>query len=350
MIPVVIHVVRRFGCVGGMESYVWNLTHGLSERGLSVKVVCEELIGSPDPSISIFELGSRYQRSRWRSMLEFRARVKSFIQENFRGEVAIIHSHERCLLHHVTTFHGQPLRANRLSKVLSRRVKAWLTMERDEVDSPNVQAVLPVSSIVERELLRRYPALTDKFVSLAWPGVSVESDGAFFNSRPSSSTKIAFVGKEWKRKGLDIAVEAVREFRKFDPSATLSVFGVDACDLPRSIRQLDWVLFNGWSSSIPWDTFDVLLHPARYEAFGMVVAEARSRGIPVIMSPQVGASDLEFAESLIVGVDAHPQVWASAIRSQLASMSRVREYKWTWADLVNKHIDIIYSKINCVTI
>jgi len=350
MLPVLIHVVRRYGCVGGMESYVWNLTHGLSRRGLCVRVVCEELMGLPDSSVSIFELGNSSQKSRWRSMLEFRARVDSFIREHFKGELVIIHSHERSLAHQVTTFHGQPLHANRLSKFLIRRVRGWLSMERHEICGPNVQAVLPVSSLVERELLKRYPMLSNKLVTHAWPGVSVETGEPSLKVNSGGASKIVFVGKEWKRKGLDIAVKAVQEYRKYDDNATLSVVGVDARELPRSIRCLDWVLIQGWSERISWEAFDLLLHPARYEAFGMVVAEARSCGLPVIMSSMVGASDLEFSESTVVEVDAQPEIWADAIKTRLESTSRAREYKWTWTNLVSKHINQIYRNVEGIVI
>lgn len=283
-------------------------------------------------------------------MLEFRARVDSFIRENFKGELVIIHSHERSLAHQVTTFHGQPLQANRWSKLLSRRVRGWLIMEHHEICGPNVQAVLPVSSIVERELLKRYPELSNKFVTHAWPGVSVETGGSNLNPNSQGARKIVFVGKEWKRKGLDIAVEAVREYRKHDANATLSVFGVDAGELPRSIRCLDWVLVHGWSGRISWEEFDLLLHPARYEAFGMVVAEARSYGLPVIMSSKVGANDLGFSESSVVKIDACPEVWADLIKRHLLSTNRKREYKWTWKDLVNQHIRVIYPNITGVVV
>ena len=38
----VAHVVRRYGPVGGMERYVWELTHALSKLGVNVTVVCEK--------------------------------------------------------------------------------------------------------------------------------------------------------------------------------------------------------------------------------------------------------------------------------------------------------------------
>jgi glycosyltransferase involved in cell wall biosynthesis len=40
------------------------------------------------------------------------------------------------------------------------------------------------------------------------------------------------------------------------------------------------------------DVIDVLLVPSRFEPFGMVVVEAAARGVPVLVSPGVGAAPL----------------------------------------------------------
>ena len=37
----ILHVVRRYGPVGGMERYVWELTRELQQLGHQVTVVCE---------------------------------------------------------------------------------------------------------------------------------------------------------------------------------------------------------------------------------------------------------------------------------------------------------------------
>ena len=45
-LPPIIHIVRRFGCVGGMESYVWNLTHELIKQDVQVEIICEETLAN----------------------------------------------------------------------------------------------------------------------------------------------------------------------------------------------------------------------------------------------------------------------------------------------------------------
>ena len=349
MLCPVIHIVRRFGRVGGMESYVWHLVHGLADRGIEITVVCEKVCEAPVAGIRILEVEASPERPRWKSMMTFRARVDQKIRVAFRGQAVIVHSHERSLRHQVTTFHGPPIEPPKGFAWLSRfnkRVAAWQQMERDELLGPSVQMILPVSSQVRGQLTSRYPEIIDKKIDLAWPGVHPWDLDSSVSTRPDSDhVRFVFVGKEWKRKGLDIAVRVVEEFRKTHSTATLSVFGADPTALPRSMRARNWISFQGWSSEIPWSDFGVLLHPARKEPFGMVVAEARSHGIPVIMSSQVGAVDLECSGTKILDVSAPVAEWCQAAEKVIATNTREPEIKWSWTDLVEKHIEMIYPQL-----
>ncbi len=139
MLPHIIQIVKRFGPVGGMETYVWRLTHGLYERGLSVSVICEQVVGEVSPGIGVIQVGKTAEKPRWRSMLIFRERVELVLENRFAGQAIIIHSHERSISHQVTTFHGPPINVNRnlnFIKKLSPRIRGWMEMERDELLSP----------------------------------------------------------------------------------------------------------------------------------------------------------------------------------------------------------------------
>ncbi|MEE2821214.1 MAG: glycosyltransferase family 4 protein [Pseudomonadota bacterium] len=348
-----IHIVKRFGRVGGMESYVWHLVHGLAEHGIQVAVVCEQVCESPDDRIRIVGVEASPERPRWKSMQVFRMRVDEKIRDKFSGQSALIHSHERSLSHQVTTFHGPPIEPSRglgwLSR-FNRRITAWQQMERDELLGPNVQMILPVSSLVKLQLMNRHPEIMDKPMDIAWPGVhsSDVNPSALEPPMGLGHTRFLFVGKEWKRKGLDIAVRIVSEFRKTHPEATLTVFGVEQAALPRSMRYLDWVSFQGWVSSIPWSEFDLVLHPARKEPFGMIVTEARSHGLAVLMSSQVGAGDLNFSNTKIVDLSATPVEWCRAAKELFATNTQEPELKWSWSDLVLRHIDNIYPQLKAV--
>ena len=179
MLPRIVQIVKRFGPVGGMESYVWRLTHGLCERGLSVCVVCEQVVGEVSADIDVIQIEKSPEKPRWKSMRLFRARVDSLLKDRFQGQKIIVHSHERALSHHVTTFHGPPINANgnlNWIQKLSPRIRGWMQMERHELLSPSVQCIVPVSSKVEDALTDEYPDLKSKHLQLGWPGVDLVSD------------------------------------------------------------------------------------------------------------------------------------------------------------------------------
>lgn len=349
----VIQIVRRFGCVGGMETYVWNLVHGLSASGISSVVVCEQVIGLPDELIQVVKVKPSPQRPRWKAMKSFRVRADRAIRERFSGQPVIIHSHERSLNHQVSTFHGPPITDSvllPLIPIFGRRLREWLKLEKEELVSTNVQMILPVSNWVRNELIRTFPAVEEKIIEVAWPGVTPRHDLNDCNIERDarSHLSIAFAGKEWKRKGLDKAIQTVEQLRNVGVEATLTVFGPDRTALPRNFNKFPWLVTKGWESSVPWLEFDLLLHPARKEPFGMVISEARAHGIPVLMSSMVGAADLGYSDARVLDFSLSPEEWAlQAI--QLTSTARYHaEVKWTWDDLVRKHLTMIYPKIEPV--
>lgn len=348
MLPRIVQIVKRFGPVGGMESYVWRLTHGLSERGLLVSVVCEQVMGEVSADIDVIHVEKSPDKPRWKSMRLFRARVDSLLKDRFQGQKIIVHSHERSLSHHVTTFHGPPINANgnlNWIQMLSPRIRGWMQMECHELLSPSVQCVVPVSSMVRGALIDEYPDLKSKQLQLGWPGVEPVSDLKAQDDSGHESLRFVFVGKEWKRKGLCRTIDIVEAVRITNPHVNLDVFGVDSSDVPKKLAKKTGVRFKGWTSKIPWVNYDVLIHPAENEPFGMVVAEARSRGIAVLMSDRVGAADLAFNGVRIVPFSAPLSEWESALDELLGSLDRSSEVKWTWSDLVDLHCHTIYPQL-----
>ena len=348
MLHRIVQIVKRFGPVGGMETYVWRLTHGLSERGLLVSVICEEVMGEVSPSIDVIQVGKVAGRPRWKSMLLFRGHVDALLKERFQGQKVIVHSHERSLSHHVTTFHGPPISAgvklNWIQK-LSPRIRGWMQMEYQELLSPSVQTVVSVSSKVQDALIAQYPDLKSRCLQLGWPGVDPVAEHKVNDDCDQTSRRFVFVGKEWKRKGLLRAIDIVEVFRAANPDATLDIYGFDPSDAPRTLRKKDGFRFMGWISEIPWAAYDVLIHLAENEPFGMVVAEARSHGVAVLMSDRVGAADLELNDVRILSGDASLNESQSALNELLASPDRSSEVKWTWDDLVNLHCQTIYPQL-----
>lgn len=348
----IIHIVKRLGRVGGMETYVWHLIHGLAQHGETVAVVCEDVFESPAKKIKVIQVSPSLERRRWKSMLCFRERVQQVIKREFKGKRVILHSHERSLGHQVTTFHGPPIDIPSRWSVLgwlNPRLRAWRAMERDELLCKTVKIILPVSAMIEHALKSRYNFTIEQCVELAWPGVEEDAVPSILPSPHLGPVQFLFVGKEWKRKGLRFAISVVNEFRRTHADAVLTVFGVVLDELPADITALEWVSFKGWDARIPWVQFDILIHPAIREPFGMVVAEARTQGLPVLMSTHVGAADLNFSLTEALPLDATLSDWCDAAQ-MLLRIGKSAEVKWSWSNLVAKHLNVIYPKVAAVKV
>lgn len=346
----VVHIVRRYGLVGGMEGYVWELTHALTALGAKVEVICEQLCGTPSANIKVHTVTQDNSSSRWRAMLGFRARVNSLISEQFADRKIIIHSHERTLNHQITTIHGPPIQTKTdwwRFFWLNPRIKAWKKMERDELLGPQVQFVLPVSNIIKTHLLALYPNLKAKSIAVAYPGVEPPPQKqTSFSDRNGLSPLFVFVGKEWKRKGLRFAIEVIENYASRFEKCVLEIYGPAKSKLPNDIRHHPNVVAKEWVNEIPWGKYDALIHPATNEPFGMVVPEARSHGIPVLTTNLVGSTELNFKGVTVLDSNEPIEIWVENLQKDIRDKkNRAPEIKWTWQDLASKHIDDIYPKL-----
>lgn len=339
-----IHIVRRYGHVGGMERYVWELTNALANQGQKVKIVCEKQFDEAHPSIEVIELGSVRQKPRWLAMLRFSKRVSAYFEAtDCSGWV--IHSHERTACHHVTTFHGPPIgdRKKSVLDCLSPRLQTWTYLERREICSNQVKFVLPNSLLISDQLAHLYPEAKNKLCEPAYPGV----DESFYNLKAArNGHTIGFIGREWKRKGLDIAAKAVELAQKENPDLKLLVAG----PAPDEVAHLfsDWPEESyellGWAKTEDvLAKIDLLIHPARKEPFGMVMAEANAAGVPVLISSNSGISPL-IEEDMGQVLSLHElQEWPIHLLQLLQSAS-VKKLNLTWDALASQHINL-YKQI-----
>jgi UDP-glucose:(heptosyl)LPS alpha-1,3-glucosyltransferase len=342
-----IHVVRRYGPVGGMERYVWELTRELAALGYPVTVLCERCHAPKPPGITVVELGEIAARPRWLSYLRFGRTVSRWLVAHPHPGW-LIHSHERLGVHHVTTFHGPPFASVRERpwwNKLSLRIWAQLYLERRELSV--AQAILPNSEIIRRQLAHYYPEFADKLTVPVVPGVDPGPSRAH-RAVPPEGGVIGFAGREWKRKGLPLAVEVVAALRQRRPELEFRVVG----PRPEDIRHLftDWhggYQLLGWRRDAEYfRDFDVLLHPARSEPYGMVISEAMAASVPVVVSDACGAAAQVSADSgAVVSLAADRQQWEAAIEQQLQRRAAPPAFRHGW-DAVARECEAIYRMLN----
>ncbi|MEQ1600548.1 MAG: glycosyltransferase family 4 protein [Methylophilaceae bacterium] len=340
-----IHIVRRYGPVGGMERYVWELTLNLRALGHEVLVLCEVCTGEKPDGVSVIELGEIRPRPRWLALWRFGRRVAHWLAEHPHAG-SIIHSHERSSCHQVTTFHGPPF-ATVLDKpwwcLLSLRIWMQLFLERRELAT--AQFIVPNSPIIQQQLAHYYPKLAFKLTEPIAPGVG-ELAQRVFHKVPADGGVIGFVGKEWKRKGLPLAVQAVAQLRRTRPNLQLQVIGPEAAEIQYLFA--GWTggyRLLGWSNMAHYADFDVLLHPAKAEPYGMVISEAMAAGVPVVVSEVCGAAAQVATDAgTVLPLSAPVEVWSEALEAQLSRNEPVPHFVRSWKQ-VAQEFEKIYNKV-----
>jgi UDP-glucose:(heptosyl)LPS alpha-1,3-glucosyltransferase len=345
-----LYIVRRYGPVGGMERYVWELSLRVRDLGLPVTVICQRCHAEIPQGITVIELGEVPQRPGWIAALRFSRRVSKWLEKNPQINT-VIHSHERVRIHHVTTFHGPPF-ANVCDKPwwkrFSIRVFAQLFLERRELST--AIAIVPNSEMIKEQLRHYYPEYAHKLTLPVVPGVE---PGKQRDARvvPMDGGVVGFVGKEWKRKGLPFAAEIVKELRLTRPNCRLVVIGPGA---QSNVQELfaDWsggYELAGWSKFARYTEFDVLLHPAVAEPYGMVITEAMSARVPVVISDACGArTEVTVDAGEVLSLDLTTKQWAGAVNRQLTRATPAPGFTRDWSVVAQESVSI-YSKITSKT-
>lgn len=344
----IIHIVRRYGPVGGMERYVWETSQEMVKLGHEVQVICEHCLADKPEGIVVHELGKMFYRPRWLYYWRFSRRVGKWLRAHPQPGW-LIHSHERVGVHHITTFHSPPfasIRERAWWKRISLRVVAHLFLERRELRV--AKCIVPNSEIISRQLAYYYPEYAHKLTRPVVPGV-LPGIGRATRSVPDDGGIIGFVGLEWRRKGLPLAVKIVELLRRERPELELRVIGPKA----REVRHLfrDWRggyrLF-GWRKDPGFFCeIDVLLHPAKVEPYGMVISEAMAAGVPVVVSDACGAAaQVKSDAGRVVKLAASAAQWADAVASQLGRADPIPLFTRGWDTVAREYLET-YTGASC---
>lgn len=152
---------------------------------------------------------------------------------------------------------------------------------------------------------------------------SVVGGGANFDPLPAvtgigADPVVLFVGRDWRRKGGDILIEAFSAVRSRVPEARLVVVGTDEAPsgLP-GVEVLGAVTGRERMAEL-YASARIFCLPSRYEPYGLSIAEAMAYGLPCVVT-RVGALDevvLDGETGLIVS-PGEPGALADALEALL---------------------------------
>jgi glycosyltransferase involved in cell wall biosynthesis len=295
---------RNFSSTGGgAERYSIALVEQLAARH-EVHVFAQT-IAHQFPGVTYHRVSLPMQRPRWINQLWFAYATWLATRKGFD----IVHSHENTWHGNVQTVHVLPVKyklfarlegvshwLRRLKVCTSPRLMAYLWLEAARYANKPRRALVLTSDTLLSVMEATYPRARSA-MQVITPGVSdvpgLCSDEQKQAARtalklPLAGNGLLFVGNDFRKKGLPAMLEAML---KLPVDVWLAVVGQGEQDAAMRQRVTELSLYGrvhflGALSdmSMAYCAADCLVHPTLEDTYAMVVLEAMSHGLPVVVS------------------------------------------------------------------
>ncbi|HMM11171.1 MAG TPA: glycosyltransferase family 4 protein [Bacteroidales bacterium] len=300
---------------GGLETRLKNYIRYFSERGDTVEVVCAKYhadVVLPQGTV-IHKIGAGVLPKPFRQR-GFDHRLGRFMRnEQFDFSLSLGRtSHQQYVLcpgNHKGYLRNLGRSANSLSDFEQIRLDK-LSFERSAL-------IFAASKMMRNEVIELYGIDPEK-VKVIYPPLNIKGFKSVDEEErqqirhslgwKSGQQYFLFASLGHKRKGLPLLLTVFEKLK--DTGKHLIIIGS-----PEVKSDLPNVHYLGFFDN-PRTYFaaaDALVHPSVYEPYGQIVAEALQSGTPVIISDQVGASELVTEQEGMVLSHQQPEHWLEAI-------------------------------------
>ena len=361
-LAILIHHFCRNG--GGSQSYAVQLAHAM--RGECDITIVAQIFGENTDMFRQRRVPSLPFHSSWINHLWFNWYSRRILRDGFD----IIHSHENLIFGNVHTIHTKTMHAGLQEKgfrwlraLLSPRLFTYLWIEKKRLCTRGHHNVFVSQPLLE-QTQSALPRLSSGTVIP--PGVEMPDRVATPNEKTLARQAlgfsphiltIGFVGHDFKKKGLDVLLRAVA-LLPFDVQV-LIVGNPSMADLyaerANALGDRKKCHFLGLVSDmrLVYDAVDCLAHPTQEDTFAMVVLEALSHGVPVIVSGEKFCGISSFltneTDALLLS-DPHDQnalasllervVTDGDLRKTLAENGRRFAEKKSWSEIKKSYYDV----------
>ena len=327
---------------GGAERYSIALVEHLAAR--HDLHVFAQTIRHQWPGVVYHAVPVLFRRPRWINQLWFAWATARATRQGFD----LVHSHENTWHGQIQTIHVLPIRYKlfiglagaprvlRWIKVLtSPRLLAYLWLEKARYRQTPGKALVVTSASLQEVMVKTHPGVRT-LLHLLTPGVNAvtgrASDAEKIQARrqlglPLAAPLVLFVGNDYRKKGLPTLVAALASMPAevqlvvVGNGAHAAAFSADVAALGLNGR----VHFLGSLPDVTpaYVAADVLAHPTLEDTFAMVVLEAMSHGLPVVVSAArycgISALLTHGANAMLLDEPQNPVVVANALQSILSS-------------------------------
>jgi len=309
-------VIPKYGLVGGAEGFAAALT---------------ERLALDNPAFEIHVFANRWQQDAQAKeriffhhvpIISFPRFLKTvsfaFFAERAIAKIGfdVVHSHDRIFRPDIYTMHGLPHRIwakeVRKKRRLSLFDQATAWVEKRMVTGGSCRYFLAVSHLTQDIFLKEYP-VNPSCVPVIHPGIDpaavtarrTDPDRQAIRRKyglPPAAPLIVFVSMNFDIKGLDPLLAGLGKLKQLHPGQPFHLAVVGRDNLPKYEERAkqaginDHVTFTGVVSREDLDDIyaagDLYAMLSKFDTFGLVVLEAMAKGLPVVISGNVGARDV----------------------------------------------------------
>jgi glycosyltransferase involved in cell wall biosynthesis len=192
------------------------------------------------------------------------------------------------------------------------------------------------SDWASRSAIGDHGGARDRIVQVPWGANMLADEIVPPETRSADEWRLLFVGSNWQGKGGDIALDAVAEMRRRGHKVHLDVAGSS----PPEPMQVEGVTFHGFlDKRNPADdarikalfkTADVFFLPTRFDALGIVFAEAASYAVPSVSYRTGGVPSMvvDGATGVLLEEGAPAEAFAEALIKLLADRQKYVEMSY----------------------
>lgn len=362
-------VVRCFSTKGGLELYSHQLIEGLLDRQIHVTVFCQDNESTLEHELlTVRPIAKRPRKLSKAQRLEHDFNAANLALAD-TSQFDVVHSqHYPTSKATAVTFHNHAvhrwLAVGQRWEIIANEAKAKLIKSyrlRDEYDRilcQNSRCLIFPAKVMQEDYYQTY-----QFLQKGQTPYVVAYPGASLNDSAGSSPEVAaparspgpfnflFVGRGYRRKGLDVLQIACAKLAKEGRDFRLLIAGLSAKPLDRARLSLmgisDKVKYLGFQSDMAsvYRSADAAVLPSRIEPFGMAPLQAMQFGLVPIVSKVSGASEVlkHGQDSLILDNHLDPNELARhmarlmdepELLARLSKQARETALSVTWNDTV----------------
>lgn len=309
-------IVRSFSVAGGLELYVHKVVEGLLERGITVTVICEEHKTSLRAgNLSVVDIPAPDKRlSKGRKLKhQFEAATEAIAKF---GPFDLIHTqHFPIDGADVVTFHNHSVPhlskvgtawENLLNKTKELCVPAYKARHHyDRILCRQARSLIFPSHVCRNDfctVMEPFCNLEQTPYVVARPGADLalkgNRDHMLASADQTGPFKFLFVGRGFRRKGLDTVLKACSILRKSGKSFTLQVAGLSRKPIDElrlsalGIKtEVEYLGFRNDMDRV-YEQSSAFVMASRHDVFGMAPLQAMHWGLPAIVSRCMGVAEL----------------------------------------------------------